>query len=130
MTNRDFHAVTLSWGGGDPEGDIRQMFHSSQIADNGDNVMSYVNPKLDEAIDKARSTIDKAKRMEYWRESHRILHEDQPYTFLFNKKFQYWFDGRIKNVHQNEKGLGLNFFHYHYAPVPWYVPAAAQKYKE
>jgi peptide/nickel transport system substrate-binding protein len=130
MTNRDFHAITLRWGGGDVEGDIRQMFHSTQIQDNGDNVMSYRSPQMDEAIDKARSTIDKKKRMEYWRECHRILHEDQPYTFLVNQKFMYWFDKRIKNVKEAPQGLGLNFFHYNLAPVPWYVPLAEQKYKE
>jgi peptide/nickel transport system substrate-binding protein len=128
LTNRDFQVISLRWGGGDPEGDIRQMFHSSQIADNGDNFMSYVNPKLDEVIDRARSTIDKQKRMELWHECHRILHEDQPYTFLFCQKYMYWFDGRIQNIH--EAKLGLNQFHYHIAPIPWYVPAARQKYKQ
>jgi peptide/nickel transport system substrate-binding protein len=128
LHNRDFQVITLRWGGGDPEGDIRQMFHSSQIGDNGDNFMSYNNPRLDAAIDKARTTIDKEERMKLWRECHRILHEDQPYTFVINAQYLYWFDKRVHNV--KEAKLGLNYFHYHLAPIPWYVPADKQKYKD
>jgi peptide/nickel transport system substrate-binding protein len=128
LHNRDFQVITLRWGGGDPEGDIRQMFHSSQIGDNGDNFMSYTNPQLDAAIDKARTTIDKDARMKLWRECHRILHEDQPYTFVICAKYLYWFDNRIQNVKEDK--IGLNYFHYNLAPIPWYVPAAKQKYKD
>lgn len=128
LTNRDFQVITLRWGGGDPEGDIRQIFHSSQVGDNGDNFTSYVNPKLDELIDRARVTVDYKERQKLWQECHRILHEDQPYTFMINAKYLYWFDKRIKNVRRAK--LGLNYFHYHVAPIPWYVPKALQKYKE
>jgi len=128
LHNRDFEVITLRWGGGDPEGDIRQMFHSSQIGDNGDNFMSYENKELDLLIDKARTTIDKAERQKLWQACHGVLHEDQPYTFVICAKYLYWFDKRVHNVKEDK--IGLNYFHYNLAPIPWYVPAKLQKYKE
>jgi peptide/nickel transport system substrate-binding protein len=128
LTNRDYDAITLRWGGGSVESDITQMFHSSQIKDNGDNFLHYINPELDQAIDEAKSTIDSAKRMPLWHKCHRILHEDQPYTFLFNQQYLYFFDKRIKNVHQAK--LGLNYWQYNVMPIPWYVPGPMQKYKD
>jgi peptide/nickel transport system substrate-binding protein len=128
LTNRDFDAITLRWGGGSVEGDITQMFHSSQIGDNGDNFMSYVNPELDKTIDEAKSTVDPAKRMPLWHKCHRILYEDQPYTFLTNQKYLYFFDKRIKNVKTAK--LGLNYFQYNVMPCVWYVPGPMQKYKD
>ena len=128
LTNRDFEAITLRWGGGSVEGDITQMFHSSQIKDNGDNFMSYVSEELDRTIDEAKGTIDPAKRMPLWHKCHRILHEDQPYTFLTNQKYLYFFDKRIKNVKVAK--LGLNYWQYNVMPSVWYVPGPMQKYKE
>jgi peptide/nickel transport system substrate-binding protein len=128
LTNRDYDAITLKWGGGSIEGDITQMFHSSQIKDNGDNFLSYVNPELDQAIDEAKGTVDPVKRMPLWRKCHRILHEDQPYTFMFNQQYLYFFDKRIKNVQKAK--LGLNYWQYNVMPIPWYVPGPMQKYKD
>jgi peptide/nickel transport system substrate-binding protein len=128
LTNRDFDAITLRWGGGSIEGDITQMFHTNQITDNGDNFIHYVNPELDKAIDEAKSTVDPAKRMPLWHKCHQILHEDQPYTFLTNQKYLYFFDKRIKNVKPAK--LGLNYWGYNVMPMAWYVPGPMQKYKD
>ncbi len=128
LTNRDFDAITLRWGGGSIEGDITQMFHSSQIKDNGDNFIHYVNPDIDKAIDEAKSTVDAAKRMPLWHKCHQILHEDQPYTFLLNQQYLYFFDKRIHNVKPAK--LGLNYWGYNVMPIAWYVPGPMQKYKD
>jgi peptide/nickel transport system substrate-binding protein len=128
LENREFEVMALAWGGGSVEGDITQMFHSSQTRDNGDNYPSYINPELDKLIDDAKSTIDKAKRLPLWQKCHRILHEDQPYTFLTNRKGLYFYDKRIKNIKPSQ--LGLNYVQLYVMPVPWYVPLAQQKYKE
>ena len=85
MQNHDFDAINLGWSVG-IEDDIYQMFDSSQIADGGDDYMSYTNPALDRLIEQARETVDQAKRIPLWRQCHSILHEDQPYTFLFTRK--------------------------------------------
>jgi peptide/nickel transport system substrate-binding protein len=72
--------------------------------------------------------VDKAKRIPLWHACHRILHEDQPYTFLTNSMGLSFYDKRIKNI--KESKLGLNYVPLYVMPIPWYVPAAEQKYKD
>jgi peptide/nickel transport system substrate-binding protein len=121
MDNRNFEAITLSWGGSDRlETDPYQIFHSSQIEGTGDNFVSYANPELDRAIERARRTIDEDKRMKIWHKAHQILRDDQPYTFLFGRQSLGFFDKRIKNVHRTRLGLT--------DPFMWYVPGQLQKW--
>ena len=125
LNNRDFDAISLRWTSGF-EVDIYQMFHSDQIADNADNFMSYSNPELDTLIDKARRTVDENKRMPLWRACHRILLEDQPYTFLFRNKSLAFIDKRIGNVQRTR--AGLNYVSLWVYPMEWYVPASLRKW--
>lgn len=118
VDGRAFDACALAWGGGAIEGDIRQMFHSSQIAGGANNFTSYSNPELDRLIDQARRTIDEDKRMELWQACHRILYEDQPYTFMMRRKSLVFIDGRIDNVKRVTTGLNDR--------TQWYVPAPQQ----
>lgn len=125
LDEKDFDAITLGWTGG-IETDIYQMFHSSQTIQGGDNYMSYVNPELDKVIEAARSTVDESKRMPLWQQAHRILHEDQPYTFLLNRRSLIFIDKRIQNVQRTRSGL--NFISTVSMPNPWYVPLQQQKH--
>ncbi|MEQ9461850.1 MAG: ABC transporter substrate-binding protein [Phycisphaeraceae bacterium] len=124
LNQKDFEAMTLGWGAGGIEGDIEQMFHSRNIAE-GDNRNAYSNPELDALIEKAHVTLDYDERMEVWRACHRILHEDQPYTFLFRSKVRLWMDGRIKNL-EPLPVMGVNYTSTWPIPIEWYVPASAQ----
>ena len=126
LSNRDFDAISLAWAREDPEDDIFQMFDSSQIQDNGDDFMSYQNPELDKLIRQARTTVDEKTRMPMWQACHRILHEDQPYTFLFSRKSLVFVDNRIHNVRPSK--LALNYVSRFDMPIPWYVPKAMQKW--
>ena len=127
LDTRDFQAITLGWSGG-IETDIFQMFHSSQTVEKADNFMNYANPELDETIDKARKSLDEPKRMELWRRCHRILHEDQPYTFLFRRKGLLFIDKRIHNVHETK--VGFNYVSGWVMPIEWYVPTPLQIYTD
>lgn len=121
IQNKDFDAITLAWTSG-IETDIYQMFHSSQAMAGGDNFVSYRSQELDRLIDTARITIDEEVRMPLWRQAHKVLHEDQPYTFLFFPKSLIFLDERFQNVQITK--LGLN------ARTEWYVPAAKQRYTQ
>ncbi|HEX7009402.1 MAG TPA: peptide-binding protein [Phycisphaeraceae bacterium] len=117
--DRNYDAVSLGWSG-TIESDPYQIFHSSQIPAPGDNSTSYANPRLDALIEQARMTVNEEERMPLWHQVHRILHEDQPYTFLFTRKTLVFFDGRIKNIQRTR--LGLN-------PLQeWYVPQEQRKW--
>ena len=58
----------------DPENDILQI---------GENVGSYYNHELVDIYQQARQTCDLATRRELYAEATRILHEDQPYVWLY-----------------------------------------------
>ncbi len=104
INDRNFEAITLGWGGV-VESDPKQIFHSEMIAEGGDNYVSYNNPQIDALIDKARMTVDEEARKELWRQVHRILHEDQPYTFLFNSRAVVFIDKRVQNVLITRTGM-------------------------
>jgi peptide/nickel transport system substrate-binding protein len=121
----NFDACALGWGGVVEE-DPYQIFHSSQIKDEGDNRTHYINTKLDAVIEQARRTVDEEKRMKLWHEVHQILNEDQPYTFLFNRPALVFINGRVANVGTTK--LGLNYLRLYPNPSPWFVPQARQRY--
>lgn len=121
VENRDFDAVFMGWGGGAVESDIRQMFHSSQIGRGADNYMSYANPELDRLIDEARTTINYEKRMKLWQACHRLLYEDQPYTFVYVPQRTIMINKRFQNVKKLKMNINDKW--------EWYVPAALQKYQ-
>ncbi|MCG8042942.1 MAG: peptide-binding protein [Candidatus Thiodiazotropha taylori] len=124
MKKRDFDAITLGWTSG-LETDLYQMFHSSQIADAGNNFIGYRNEKLDQLIDEARATVDEEKRMPLWQAAERELYNDQPYTFLKRSQSLVFIDRRIRNVLQTKLGLNLNSL-----PVETYVPADQHRYNQ
>ena len=126
LTAKDFDAITLGWSS-EPESDPYQIFHSSQIEGQGDNRNSYRNPELDRLIEEARRTIDTNERMKLWNQVHRILHEDQPYTFLFNRPNLWLMNQRINQVEESKVGLNWEPLN----PggiVPWFIPQSLQKY--
>ena len=126
--SHDFDALMMGWAGGELEQDIYQMFDSSQIADQSDNFISFSSPEMDAAIRLARRTLDDDARMKLWHNCEAILHDEQPYTFLFVPKLIVLADKRIKNFHLTP--AGSNFIGEWTVPMPWFVPAAEQKYKQ
>lgn len=124
INNQDFDAITLGWTSG-VETDIYQIFHSAQAIAGGDNFISYKNPELDTLIEQARATVDEAARMPLWQACERVLHEDQPYTFLMRRKSLVFIDERIRNLEITNLGLNLNA-----VPVEVYVPGTMHKYRD
>jgi peptide/nickel transport system substrate-binding protein len=119
LNTRSFDAVTLAWGG-TVEEDPYQIWHSSQIGNRGSNYVGFKNAEADSLIEQARRTMDEDKRNELYPRLHRILHEEQPYTFMFTRPFLQLLDRRFENVKVHK--LGLN-------PLEWYVPRDKQRYK-
>jgi peptide/nickel transport system substrate-binding protein len=84
--------------------DPYQIWNSAQAKD-GSNYISYANPKADALIDAARKELNDDKRNALYRELGRILYDDNPYTWLFNRPS---LDAIRKTVH------GIR------PAVPWY----------
>ena len=82
LNKRDYEACSLGWTTSfDP--DPYQVWHSSGIASPGSNHICYANPELDKLIEELRRTFDMKERIRLTRRIERIIHEDQPYTFLY-----------------------------------------------
>ena len=118
VRDRDFDALNMAWGG-NVESDPYQIWHSSQIQ-GGSNYIGFNNPQADALIEQARQTLDADKRNALYHKFHRILHEDQPYTFIYTRPEQRFLDRRFHNVIIHKLGIDEH---------EWYVPAELQKYK-
>jgi peptide/nickel transport system substrate-binding protein len=112
----------MGWGGAVHD-DPYQVFHSSQMAGTGDDFVQYKSQEADDAIQAARSVVDHDKDMPLWHKVCDILHQDQPYTFLYSEKELTFMDSRIHGAKPTAKN-GIN------TPDEWYVPKLLQKYSQ
>jgi peptide/nickel transport system substrate-binding protein len=118
LDDRNFDAVTLAWVlpvFADPY----QVWHSSQV-ERGSNYIGFVSREADRIIEDARSEFDREKRAAMYRRFHRILHEEQPYTFLFNRNSLVALDQRYENVTVYPLGPDS---------TEWWVPTEDQRYR-
>ncbi len=119
LHDRNFDSAEAMWGGVIEE-DPYQIFHSSQIQGRGSNYVSFNNPAADKLIEQARRHLDEEKRYKLYHKFHKILHEEQPYTFLMTRPRYYFIDKRFENVIVHKLGID---------PFEWYVPKEKQRYK-
>jgi peptide/nickel transport system substrate-binding protein len=115
---RDFDALNMAWGG-NVESDPYQIWHSSQI-EKGSNYVRFNHPQADAIIEQARQTLDADERNALYHRFHRIIHEEQPYTFVYTRPEQRFLHRRFKNVIIHKLGIDEH---------EWYVPKEKQKYK-
>lgn len=105
IEKKDFEATSLGWSASF-ESDPYQVWHSSQgKIDRGSNFISYDNPKVDQLIEKARIEFNEKKRNQYYQEIHQILHQDQPYTFLYSSYSLAVVSNRFNNIIVHKAGL-------------------------
>ena len=90
----DFDAVILGWVMSvDP--DLFQIWHSSQTNPYQLNFVGFKNQQADDLIVKIRQEYNHAKRVRYCQQLHEIIAREQPYTFLFVRKWTTVLDKRI-----------------------------------
>jgi len=118
LTDRDFDAMVIGWGG-DVLEDFYQIFHSSQIANRGSNYVGFRNAEADALMEQTRHSLNKDERIKLSHRLHRILHEEQPYTFLYARPTLRLVDRRFKNTKIHK--LGPKYWR-------WYVPKDEQRY--
>ena len=114
----DFDACMLAWLT-TPLPDPYQLFHSTQ-AENGSNYPGLIHAEADQIMDAMRLEFEQDKRVVLYHRFHEILHEEQPYTFLFARNGLIAVDKRFQNVKVYKPGLD---------PLEWWVPTAMQRYK-
>ena len=98
MYDKDFDAYTggwaLAW-----ETDLYQIWHSSQADEpRSSNRIGFRNRQADRIIEQVRRSFDDDERQRLFHEFHRLVHEEQPYTFWFQmKEVGAWRD-RVRDV--------------------------------
>jgi peptide/nickel transport system substrate-binding protein/microcin C transport system substrate-binding protein len=90
VDERQMQLWAMGWGGGDVEGDPKQIWHSSSASKGGSNYGTYSNPEVDKLIDEGRQELDSKKRTAIFKKVYGLIAEDVPYVFLFNRKFEYY----------------------------------------
>jgi peptide/nickel transport system substrate-binding protein len=119
VKNHQFDAVVLGWQMSTVDPDAYQVWHSSQAANKGSNAISYKNARVDKILEQYRGEFDAQKRIQLYKEFQQILHDEQPYTFLFVRK-------TVSAVHRRFEGVEV--FPDGLRPIDWWVPLERQKY--
>ncbi|MES2854469.1 MAG: ABC transporter substrate-binding protein [Bdellovibrionota bacterium] len=92
----NYDTVALAWTG-TVEIDPKQIWHSSSAVVGGSNYGGYSNPEVDKLIDEGRQEMDKKKRIAAFKKVYRLIAEDVPYIFWFNKKYvTYGYNPKMK----------------------------------
>ncbi len=121
IRNHTFDACYLGWVFG-MKGDPKQVWHSESASGRGSNHVEFRNAECDSLIDAARLEFDQSKRVTMYHRFQRILHEEQPYTFLFSSMQKPSYSKRFKGVkwYPFRPGFQLD---------EWFVPQAEQRFK-
>jgi peptide/nickel transport system substrate-binding protein len=77
----DFAAAIMGWRL-DLDPDVFDTFHSAMAPPNGLNYGHYANARVDSLLVAGRREFDQTVRARIYHEVHRLVHEDEPYTFI------------------------------------------------
>jgi peptide/nickel transport system substrate-binding protein len=106
-----------------PNLDQYPYFHSSQTPPNGQNDGFYRDPDADRALEATRRETDSRRRLELYRQVHRLLAADPPADFL-------WSVGQFWGISKSLAGVEispLGLFHFLPGPLGWKPIAIAMR---
>lgn len=118
LKNRDFDAIIMGWGANAPESDLRQMFHSKSIQNEGDNFVQWSDPEADKLLDEGLKELDFDKRMKIWQKLEAVLANSQPYCFVRVPPWLRFVKKSFANVNAYQKGLEPWEFFVSSRPLP------------
>jgi peptide/nickel transport system substrate-binding protein len=98
-----FDASPLQWTMA-LEQDNYQLFHSSQAA-GGQNFGSWKSPAADALLDEIRRTLDDDARHALDRKLHRLVHDEQPYTFVSMREVETLLRPRVHGLLPSQDGF-------------------------
>jgi peptide/nickel transport system substrate-binding protein len=120
IDKQNFEATIMGWTlPSDP--DPYAVWHSSKAGPGGLNFIGYKNEEVDELIRSARETVDREKRRAAYFRFQQIIHEEQPYNFLYVPDALPVVASRIHGIDPAPAGIGYNL-------IKWFVPKELQKY--
>ena len=97
--DKSFDAYLLAWSLGSPPENPRQLWYSTGAKQKGSsNSVGFANAEADKIIDQLEYEDNYEKRLELYHRFHEILHEQQPYTFLYAPKTGLLYREYIQNL--------------------------------
>ena len=108
VRSKEFAAIVLGWTGSlrfAPDG--YQIWHSSQTEGDGSNAISFINPEVDGILEDYRQEFDLEKRIKMYQRFQEILHEEQPYTFMWKTRVARAYSRRFAGVNWYPAGAEL-----------------------
>lgn len=114
LEDKDFDAAGGAWGMPWVQ-DPYQIWHGSQASiPKSSNHISFRNKDADKIIEDLRNTFDTNERVKLYHKFHKIVYDEQPYTFFFaRKKCAAWWTHLHHVVFQIESP--------HHDSLPWYL---------
>lgn len=120
IRRKNFDAMVLAWTGSlrfAPDG--YQIWHSSQAVENGSNHVVFINDEVDHILESYRREFDADKRIALYRRFQEILHEEQPYTFMWKPRSPQAYSRRFSGITWYPPGVRLQ---------DWWVAQEEQMY--
>jgi peptide/nickel transport system substrate-binding protein len=117
MDEKNFDAYAAAWTVGWDE-DLYQIWHSSQAdVAKGSNHVGFRNKEADHIIETLRQTFDPAERIKLLQAFHRIVADEQPYSFFSAKQLVVCHWKEVENVVYSKIFPNVN-------ALPWSVRRA------
>ncbi|WP_428566000.1 MAG: peptide-binding protein [Solidesulfovibrio sp. DCME] len=117
----NFDALILGWNiTQDP--DVFDVWHSSRAVPGGLNFVGFQNAAADALLNRGRHTVDQAARKKIYDAFQEILHQEQPYLFLYAPYALPILSARFQDVAVAPAGISYNF-------TKWWVPRDRQKFR-
>ncbi|TKW60543.1 MAG: peptide-binding protein [Blastochloris viridis] len=114
VQQRKFQTLLMGWTL-PAEPDPYDVWHSSKTAPAEFNIISFNNKEADAAIVASRSTFVQAERKKHLDRLQEILHDEQPYLWLYAPYALEAVHKRIVGIQPAPAGISYNF-------DEWYVP--------
>lgn len=96
-----FDLTTFSWGG-DPIGELSNLYECNQAPPHGQNVMHYCNPKVDAAMESFKRSYNEADRQKYVNFEQEQIVKDVPTIVLYVLKDGYSYNKDLKGFNPNQ----------------------------
>lgn len=96
---KDFDAVCMAWVSPVPESEPGQIWHSSgAVAKGSSNAVGFANTEVDSIIDQLHYAYDSGEREALYHRFHNIIHQEEPYTFLYVPRTALLYRDYVQNV--------------------------------
>jgi len=118
--DRQFEAMAGGWNL-DPDPDCYDFWHSSQRGRDGINYPGFANAEVDRLCEAGRRSVDPAERITLYRRVQRILHEEQPATFIAYRASIVGLSRRLQGVEPHVLGI----WNWYPGPLRWRLESPA-----